>query len=795
MKTTAATPVRLIPVFAFASLMSLVSHADAQKTRKVTIGIVLDGASVQNTRTFEEIAKQVKKLAGNTYDIRFPTDKVIDGQFDAAKIAAGLDKLLRDPGVTMVYALGTVASHTVGQRQRLSKPVIAPFVIDRKLQGMPFDKGKSGRKNLNYLDWPWSLERDLAVFDEVAAPKKVVVLASELATKAIPQLGAQAMAAAKQVGFQLSVVPVGNSIESALQAIPAGTDGVYLAPLPQLTPADAARLQAQLTKRRLSSFALLGERAVHAGALVGRLPNEALSRIARRVALHTVRILGGQNASQLSVALQLPERVFINMKTARALGLSPSWQVLTEAELIATGRTGIKRNVTLQSVIEEALDGNLTIKASKQAVIAGRATLSGARASLLPAIDLSSDGRLIDKDRAESAFGNSPEVLVNGSITVNQLLFSERAWGAYSAEKHLQKRRKQQLVQTKWDVIAQVGAAYITVLRTKSAERIQRNNLKVTRSNLELARIRVDAGSSNRADVYRWEVQIANDRKGLIEASAQRNVAEIDLQRILHRPPEERFTTKEIALPSHGLSKYLRDPQSFRLLRDFLVAEAIARAPEVKQLNAAITAQERALTSARRALYAPTVGLQASATQRFYKGGAGSGTPMGSTANSREWFVGLNLSIPLYEGGRYAEITRNQAEVTRLTRERDAVRDQIAQRAASQLHQAGASFAGIRLAKNAEQAAKKNFELISLAYTEGAVRVVDLLDAQSAWVSAQRVAADSTYGFLIDWINVQRAVGQFSMLTPDNAQDLARRAERYIANRKAERDRAPANKR
>ena len=678
----------------------------------------------------------------------------------------------------------------------MRKPVIAPLIIDRKLQGMPFKKGKSGRKNLNYLDWPWSVERDLAVFKEVASPKKVVFLASEYMLKAIPELAARATETAKEVGFEMITVAVGTSPEGILATIPPDADGVYLAPLAQLSAADSDKLLAELTRRQLPTFALAGERAVRKGMLVGRRPQGSLAWIARRLALHTQRILGGQDAGELSVALQLPEQVFINMKTARAIGLSPSWHVLTEAELVAVQRDDVERRVSLAQAVKEALDGNLDIKALEQVVAAGRASVRQARSNLLPQLDLTGNGRLIDKDRAESSFGGAPEVLVNGDLSATQVIYSEGAWAGYTAEKHIQKSRQEQLVQTRWDIAAEVGVAYLSVLRAKTAERIQRDNLKVTRTNLELARIRVDAGSSSRADVYRWEVQIANDRKSVIGASSQRNLAEIDLQRILHRPPEESFATEEVGLPDSsqdGLVQFLGDPQTFKWFRGFMLEEAIARSPEIKQFDAAIAAQKRVLQSSKRSLYSPTLALSASATQRLYRAGAGSEDPMGSTTDGLEWFVGLNLSIPLYSGGgRYAEIDRNNAEVARLTQEREAVRDQIAQRVASQLHVAGASYAGIRLSRDAAEAAKKNYDLIATAYSEGAVRIVELLDAQTALVTAQQVAADSIYSFMIDWINMQRAVGQFQILmSPGDQKDLVDRAKTYITQRKAGRASSP----
>ena len=58
--------------------------------------------------------------------------------------------------------------------------------------------------------------------------------------------------------------------------------------------------------------------------------------------------------------------------------------------------------------------------------------------------------------------------------------------------------------------------------RAYSVEDIEKRNLALTRSNLGLARARVDVGAAGRDEVLRWASQIAQDRRRVIEASAAR---------------------------------------------------------------------------------------------------------------------------------------------------------------------------------------------------------------------------------------------------------------------------------
>ena len=156
------------------------------------------------------------------------------------------------------------------------------------------------------------------------------------------------------------------------------------------------------------------------------------------------------------------------------------------------------------------------------------------------------------------------------------------------------------------------------MLRTKTAERIRRQNLEITRRNLERARIRLELGDAGPGEVYRWQSELSNNRKSLVVASAVRNQAEIEVNRTLNRSLEDRFATTEtsiddpsLAINYETLRPYIDNEQGFRIFRRFMAARAIAAAPEIGQLDRAIMAQERLLLASKRALYVPVVAVQA----------------------------------------------------------------------------------------------------------------------------------------------------------------------------------------
>src|SRR5262249_11523415 len=333
----------------------------------------------------------------------------------------------------------------------------------------------------------------------------------------------------------------------------------------------------------------------------------------------------------------------------------------------------------------------------------------------------------------------------------------------------------------------------LDVLRAQTLERTRKDNLQRTRSHLEQARLLAAVGSAGPSDVYRWESEIATNRKDAIDANATRNLAEIQVNRILHRPAEEPFDAKDATVDDSehiGLASVLpdfSDNNSFRVLRDFIVEEGLAASPELRELDAAIDAARRAATSASRAFYLPSIGVQGSYSRLWWKEGAGTEAPAIPglpRANNTDWSIGLRASYPVLRGGgRLATRSRTIEQQHQLELDREATSERIEQRIRSAMHRAGASYAGIREARLAEEWSSKNLQVVSDQYARGAVSLVTLLDAQNAEVVSSQAAANAVYTFLDDHLEVQRAVGRFDFEMTDAERTAFRDRLRAFAAR------------
>jgi outer membrane protein TolC len=506
------------------------------------------------------------------------------------------------------------------------------------------------------------------------------------------------------------------------------------------------------------------------------------------------QVLAGAPASELTVEFERREALVINMATARAIGVSPSFRVLTEAELLHEERTDIQRRLSLSGVVKEAEQVNLDLAAADREVAAGRAFVNQLRSPLLPQVGITGGGNFIDRDRASLGAGQNPQHLAFGTLAASQVIYSEELKGAWDAGKTNQRALEQSRNSTRLDVIEDAATSYLGVLRAKTIERIQKDNLDLTRSNLRLAQVRVEIGQAGRDEVYRWESQLSNNQRSVIDANAVRNVAEIQVNQVLNRPIEEPFVTTEVGLDDPELATsfeklrpYVDSPASFDIYRNFMTAEAFAQSPEVRELEYLVQSNQRIVKLSRRAYYIPGIQASASGTYlgRYGEGSAAPPPPLDSFfTNPYNWQLSITGTYDIFNGGfRESRLSQAREDLRQFETRLAAVRQRVEQRVRSELHLAGASFVGIDLSLDSARAARQNLELVQASYAEGVVDILRLLDAQNWALSADLASANAIFNHLSDLMRVQRAVGKFDYYrSPEDRQEFLNRLDEFFKN-------------
>jgi len=762
----------------------------------VHIGVVFDGPAADNNETFGAYEQEISALLGEEFDVLFPEEKRLVADWTAEGVEDAVGQLLSDPEVDQVLTLGLIGSYNLAGRGPLPKPGHAALVYEPRLLGLPIEETPdglpvSGVENLVYIAGGGGIERDLVVFRDLAPVTRLAIFYLDAIGSVIPDAPRFVAERLRQQGIEATPVPVGSDPAEALAAIPVDTEAVYLTRLPRLSDSDLRELIDTLNERRLPTFSSTGRDEVEMGVLATVAEGNLLVRRARRVAMNMQAVLGGTPAAELPVDFDTREHLVINMATARAIGFSPPFRVLLEADALNEEPAVVGRSLSLESIVREAEGANLDLAAADRGVAAGLQLAKLARAALLPQLDLTGGANAIDKDRAQFGAGQNPQRLAFGTLSGSQLLYSDDVWASYKIENRLQDAREEGRAALRLDIIQEAAETYLNVLRAKTVERVRADNLSLTRSNLEMARVRVEIGQAGREELFRWESQEAENKRDLVDARAFRSEAEIALNRVLNRPIEEGVGTVETGLDDpllvtgfRRLEPYVNAPAAFAHFRDFMAVEAFAQSPELRQLEAEVLARRREVTASERSFYVPRVSASASGT---YLGRYGAGSEpeglLGSLffTNPWNWQIGVTGSLPVFLGGaQRARLKLAREELQRTTLERDATRQRIEERLRSAVYQTGASYLGIELAQDAAAAAQRNLELVQERYGEGIAGILVLLDAQNQALLAELAAANAIFDHLVDLMRLQRAIGRFDYYrSVEDREDFLRRMDEF----------------
>lgn len=757
--------------------------------KKINVAIIYDGPSALYKRNKALIQKEILELTQGEFDVVFPPDQIINGEWNYNRIKKATDDALNSESVDFLICMGILSSDVISGYSAVNKPVIATSIIDAELQGLKRSDGSSGVRNLNYLISIESYAENLALFKKLRPYKNIGVIISLQTGKDLPFMKQFFEKYSSDEAGRMIPIYSDDTADSVLGQLTPETDAILVTPDMRLPEEEVSRLFSAVSKKGLPSYTIAGENIVSKGLLAGLTPGAESKTIIRRAALNFQRILLGESPESLPTEFSEKRRLLINMRIAKETGIFPSTTVLAGAEILSGENRKATRRLSLSEVIRETLAMNPDLLAVGEGVTAGAQDIRTARSYLLPTVEASLTGLKIDRNSAEISFGTESEESIKGSLTATQVLFSEKAWSGWQAVKSNQKATEAGFEATKLNITFDACIAYINVLKAETLKRVRTNSLELTKANLNRARLRRSVGTASPSEVYRWESQLANQKRQILDATAKVRQAGNNLSRLLGNSLNDTIQVEEIGVSDPILcmtpaffGKTAGNPFEYEFLIDFIVQKGLDASPELAQIEAGISARRQLAKSAGRDFFLPTVAVQGTVTDVYDRDG------FDMTTDQRDktaWSVAVNATYPLFTGGaKSAEYIRAKSELKQLKLQKRSVHMKIEERIRSVAESANASFGAIQHARDASAAANKNLDLVTDAYSRGVVSIMELLDAQNASTLAELSAENTVYDFMTDLIGLQRAIGKVDFSDTDQAAHLFEKEfERFKASK------------
>lgn len=768
-------------------LLIIIMAVKAATAQTHNLGIVTDfERSSQFDSIVQIIEEEINRTTGPAKSFALDaTDGIAYGISTKDEAQSAYAKLSQSSDIVILLGSTSVVGNS--ELESFPVPTIGLGIVDPQLQDLPYENGISGISNFTYIWAAKDLQRELSVFQQIVPFENLTILVNESSAPSFNQeKGLSYLDSLKrQLSSEIQILQVGTDVEASLSGLDA--DAVYVSYLYGKSAAEITNIADGLKNNNIPSFS---SQKFHVDNGIMACISDAndFEQVVRKLAIMVDEAAADAPLAEMPVNINFKEDLFINSRTVKAIEVPLSFEILFTANFIDDEED--LPTYSLEEVMERALRNNFGIKISNQDISLAIQDAKFAKTAILPFLDLGISGQQVNE---ESTFVilDRPERRLAGQLTLDQVIYSEEAMAGIKIAYYLQKAQESATEAEILQIYLNIYLDYFAVLAAKTALQIETENLDNLKTNLELARIRVNSGAASRAEILRWESEVATANQKVVEANTNLYNTKFRLNTSVANTLEEEFDIADITVDdaiyqqfSESLiAQFIDNPEDIEAVSRFLVNESVSKNPNKQALIQQIKAVERRNKQNRRLLYTPNVAFQAQMAQTFARGGANSNAEEFGIPNNT-WNVGVGVSFPIFAGNkRKVNLQTTKIQLDQLNNSRMQLDQELELAVKSSLTTTVATSTNIGFSRVSSDNAKVNFELVRDQYQAGEVNITQLIDAQQSSLSAQLRYAVAIYEYLQSQLQLEFSVGFFSMFaTPEQLQEFEDRFTQFRTN-------------
>ncbi|MEO1012468.1 MAG: TolC family protein [Bacteroidota bacterium] len=733
--------------------------AFSQTKETYTIGMMVDSKTQETQELLVQLQDEIKAVVGEDAIIRFPSEYFLIHNFDVS-LARKNYQILLDGPTDIIIAIGAASNQVLQEQTVHGKPTIIFGSVNMDMTALDLEKKTSGIENFTYLTGVQSFQKDLETLKELSDFGSVgIAIEAPIAAELPLEKTFDRLTTAMGVTYRLIPFDSVEDIKANLE----GVDALYLAGGFFLNDAEIRDLSQTLINKGLASFTSTTPRDVELGIMGTNNGDDNLDQIFRRVALTIEAYVNGSPLSGQNVFIDFDQRLTANFNTMQKLGIPIRYSLMARTDFVGEFKNQLsEKTYSLLDIINDNFEQNLSLQSQFKDVELTQQDVKTAKSNYYP--DITANASFTNIDERVAVAPLQPEFSTDGNIQLNQTLYSEAASANISVQKNLQKAQEANFNAAQLDAVLESSNLYFNALVSKVNVQIQTQNLQLTKENLRLARQNYEAGQSGKSDMLRFQSQIAQNTQSVVEAINQMQQSFIAINQLLNNPIDFELDVVNAQLGQGVFAEYnyeelaeiLDNPLLMEPFIAFLIQEAKDNSPELESLDYNLKAVERNFKLNSYGRLIPTVALQGNYNQNFNQWGAGS-LDLDPADN---YNIGVNISLPIFNQFRNninkqtAKIQQEQLEINVENTEL-ALEANVSNAVLNIVNQ----ISNITLSEVAANAAKESLDLVQSSYSEGAVSIIQLIDAQTNYLQAQLGQANATYNFLLNTIQLERFMG------------------------------------
>lgn len=438
--------------------------------------------------------------------------------------------------------------------------------------------------------------------------------------------------------------------------------------------------------------------------------------------------------------------------------------VLAAGLLVQMSEVRAQETLTLQQAIRYALENKVEAQKARLDVTNSQYQVDEVRSGALPQVSGSGTltyNPMLQKSALPGDLIGQPGTTVmvafgqkwqsNATLTVNQQIFNQALFTGLKAASTTREFYQINKDLTDEQLIEKVANAYYQVFQSRLQEKTIETNLNNTEKNRQVIQGLVEAGLAKRIDLDRTTVQVNNLKTQLQQA---RNTLEIQENALKFAIGMD--ITNEIVLPEEtfAIDASVLETQSSNL-NNRTEVRLLEKQAELLELDKKATIAD----------YYPTLSF----TGNLGYLGMGQSFPIFSKDVGVNWSgfsgLGLNLSIPIFNGGRTrAQVNQKNVEILRAKADLEDTKLALSMANENAKTQIKNSLLTISSSQANVQLAKEVLENTQNNYRNGLATLTELLDAENSYADAQTNYNTSLLNYKIAEVQLIKAKGELKTL-------------------------------
>ncbi len=367
-----------------------------------------------------------------------------------------------------------------------------------------------------------------------------------------------------------------------------------------------------------------------------------------------------------------------------------------------------------------------------------------ARAGWLPTLFLNGQVEQVATETESNTFNDTDtdERLASSiALTLNQSIYAGGGIGAsVERSENLVRSQQAQLIALEQNVLFDAVEAYTSTWQDRSVLDLSLNNEERLERQLQATRDRFEVGEVARTDVAQAEARLSRARADVEQAKADLADSSATFEQVIGEVPGELVEPRVLStLPPNKAS-----------------------AQEIASTNPNIIASNFSLSAARDNIDVAFADLLPSLTlqgELSYQD-----EPSSSIDNQQTASIGLNLSIPLYQGGAaYARVRENKQTADQARHDLEDVMREVQQTVESTWETLQAASAAIESFRDEVRANQIALEGVQEEALVGQRTVLDVLDAEQELFESQVNLVRAQRAEILASYQLKAATGQLTV--------------------------------